>query len=106
MQFLIRNEIFCNTGKHEVISIFTFTLLTSILHSFFRGHTAPIWAMDISDSGSMLVTGSMDTTARIWLPESTEYVRILVGHYFDVDVSILQCNGIFNVEKPPKCVSC
>lgn len=34
----------------------------------------------------MIVTGSMDTSARIWIPEKTEYVRLLAGHYFDVDV--------------------
>jgi len=42
--------------------------------------------MDITDSGHMIVTGSMDATARIWLPEQSEYVRLLAGHYFDVDV--------------------
>jgi len=41
--------------------------------------------MDISGSGQIIVTGSMDFTARLWLPERTECVRLLVGHFADID---------------------
>lgn len=44
--------------------------------------------MDMSGTGQLIATASSDTTARIWVPERVDCVRILAGHHFDVDVSI------------------
>jgi len=50
----------------------------------YKGHTWPIWTLSTSPWGNYVATGSMDRSLRIWVPERTQYVRILAGHYMDV----------------------
>jgi eukaryotic-like serine/threonine-protein kinase len=44
-----------------------------------RGHTAPVHAASFSPDGSRIVTGSDDTTARIWDAQSGSLVHELMG---------------------------
>lgn len=52
----------------------------------FKGHSYPIWSMDIDRLGINIVTGSMDQTAKLWDLEHTFPLRIYAGHEKDVDV--------------------
>ena len=63
--------------------------MTSAYFFLSRGHSFPVGALDVSESGILLSTGSIDTTARIWVPERTNFVRLLAGHYASVSVSCL-----------------
>jgi transcription initiation factor TFIID subunit 5 len=55
---------------------------------FNRGHEFPIWCIDESSNGCYAVTGSKDTTARLWSYERKFPVKIYPGHSQDVDVRI------------------
>ena len=62
------------------------------LHSFtnvvaYKGHSFPVWALDISPQCLYFATGSQDRTARLWNLEYTFPLRIFAGHLQDVDVS-------------------
>lgn len=52
-----------------------------------RGHEFPVWCIDESSNGCYAVTGSKDTTARLWSYERKFPVKIYPGHSQDVDVS-------------------
>ena len=44
------------------------------------GHTATVLAVIFSPDSSLVVSGSSDTTIRIWRLETSEMLRALVGH--------------------------
>jgi len=52
----------------------------------YRGHTYPVWCLDIDRLGVNVVTGSMDRTAKLWQMERAYPLRIYSGHESDVDV--------------------
>ena len=52
-----------------------------------RGHTYPVWALDISQQGQYFASGSQDRTAKLWMFDRTYPLRILAGHTADVDVN-------------------
>lgn len=51
-----------------------------------RGHEFPVWCIDESSNGCYAVTGSKDTTARLWSYERKFPVKVYPGHSQDVDV--------------------
>ncbi|KAG0409761.1 hypothetical protein HPB47_013116 [Ixodes persulcatus] len=53
--------------------------------AIYRGHSYPVWALDVGPLGIYFATASKDNTARIWTPERTFPLRILAGHNMDVD---------------------
>ena len=66
------------------------------LHSYtnvvsYKGHSFPVWALDISPQCLYFATGSQDRTARLWNLEYTFPLRIFAGHLQDVDVSTNPC---------------
>lgn len=56
--------------------------------SFRRGHNSPIWALDVSALNMYVATGSRDKTARLWTLDKTYPLRLYVGHYSCVNVSV------------------
>ena len=54
--------------------------------SVYKGHTYPVWSLDIDRIGINVVTGSMDKTAKLWQLEYTYPLRMYAGHELDVDV--------------------
>ena len=52
----------------------------------YKGHTYPVWCLDIDRLGVNAVTGSMDRTAKLWQIERVFPLRIYAGHEADVDV--------------------
>eukprot|EP00095_Tigriopus_kingsejongensis_P006691 maker-scaffold25_size650667-snap-gene-1.16 protein:Tk06691 transcript:maker-scaffold25_size650667-snap-gene-1.16-mRNA-1 annotation:"taf5-like rna polymerase ii p300 cbp-associated factor-associated factor 65 kda subunit 5l-like" len=61
-------------------------LKTQQNRAVFRGHSYPIWSLDIDRLGINIATGSMDCTAKLWDIEHTFPLRIYAGHERDVDV--------------------
>lgn len=55
----------------------------------------PLTAIDIPESGHMIATASLDKTARLWLPERPDDVRLFVGHHFHLTVISVHINGYF-----------
>jgi len=75
----------------NVVFVFSPVRLWS-LHSYtnvvaYKGHSFPVWALDISPQCLYFATGSQDRTARLWNLEYTFPLRIFTGHLQDVDVS-------------------
>lgn len=52
----------------------------------YRGHTYPVWDVNISQNGQFFASASQDRTAKIWMFDRTYPLRILAGHTADVDV--------------------
>ena len=52
----------------------------------YRGHSYPVWCVDVDRIGFSVVTGSMDRTAKLWQLEYTYPLRAYAGHERDVDV--------------------
>ena len=48
-------------------------------YNHLSGHTAPVFAVDISSDGGLIVTGSEDRTVKLWQPDGT-LLNTLVGH--------------------------
>ena len=48
--------------------------------SVLKGHTAPVFCVAYSPDGGTLVSGSGDTTVRLWDVESSRELRVLRGH--------------------------
>lgn len=53
----------------------------------YKGHLSPVWDCEFSPHGYYFVTGGHDKTARLWVTDHYQPVRVFVGHYTDVDVS-------------------
>ncbi|KAH6935987.1 hypothetical protein HPB50_012076 [Hyalomma asiaticum] len=53
--------------------------------AIYRGHSYPIWDIDVGPFGLYFATASKDSTAKIWTLERTYPLRILAGHNMDVD---------------------
>lgn len=57
------------------------SLRTGELHAVYRGHEGPVWSVEFDQTGKYLVTGSSDTTARVWALDSPDTAKhILRGH--------------------------
>lgn len=72
------------TGEFQKLNYSKPFVNFSKIHS---GHEYPIWCIDESSNGCYAVTGSRDTTARLWSYERKFPVRVYAGHSLDVDVS-------------------
>jgi WD40 repeat protein/serine/threonine protein kinase len=58
-----------------------------------RGHLAPVIAVGFSSDGRRAVTGSFDTTARVWDTEQGTQLRILRGHSREVRAACFAPDG-------------
>ncbi|CAG1772673.1 partial eukaryotic-like serine/threonine-protein kinase, partial [uncultured bacterium] len=58
-----------------------------------RGHLAPVIAVAFSSDGRRAVTGSFDTTARVWDTEQGTQLMILRGHYREVRAACFAPDG-------------
>ena len=61
------------------------------MHSYtnvvsYKGHSYPVWGLDISPQCLYFASCSQDRTVRLWNLEYTYPMRILAGHLQDVDV--------------------
>lgn len=55
----------------------------------YKGHQYPVWDVRFSPHGHYFATCSHDKTARLWSTDSHQPLRIFLGHFSDVDVSLL-----------------
>lgn len=53
--------------------------------TIFRGHSYPIWSLDVGSQGLLFATASMDMTARLWRLDKLTPLRIFCGHDDDVE---------------------
>lgn len=51
-----------------------------VARAILRGHKGPIWSVAFSPDGSLLATGSDDTSLRLWDPASGRETEVLSGH--------------------------
>ncbi len=51
-----------------------------VARAILRGHTRPIWSVAYSPDGSLLATGSDDTTLRLWDPANGRQIKELSGN--------------------------
>jgi len=49
-----------------------------------EGHTAPVWSVDYSPDGRLLISGSVDNTLRLWQVANHSLLRTMPGHPFPV----------------------
>jgi len=54
--------------------------------AIYKGHSYPVWCLDVDRLGVNIATGSMDGTAKLWQLERTFPLRVYSGHESDVDV--------------------
>jgi WD40 repeat protein/serine/threonine protein kinase len=58
----------------------------------FAGHTGPIVAVDVAENGSLLLSASVDATARVWTPEG-KLVATLKGHPAPLSAAVMVPDG-------------
>ncbi|GFO46183.1 taf5-like RNA polymerase ii p300/cbp-associated factor-associated factor 65 kda subunit 5l [Plakobranchus ocellatus] len=51
----------------------------------YKGHTSPVWDVNISCADSLFASCSHDTTAKLWTFDRTYPLRSYIGHSMDVD---------------------
>eukprot|EP01006_Ploeotia_vitrea_P022315 TRINITY_DN54716_c0_g1_i1.p1 TRINITY_DN54716_c0_g1~~TRINITY_DN54716_c0_g1_i1.p1 ORF type:complete len:363 (-),score=30.42 TRINITY_DN54716_c0_g1_i1:950-1951(-) len=56
-------------------------------------HTAPVWDIRFAQYTQFMLTGSMDRTARVWDPIHPIPLRVLAGHFADVEAVTWHPNG-------------
>lgn len=54
------------------------------MHHTFRGHSTEIVCLSFNPQGTVVATGSMDNTARLWDVETGECLHTLLGHTAEV----------------------
>jgi WD40 repeat protein len=57
------------------------------------GHVNTVWPISFSPDGNYVVTGSMDTTAKIWDLRANKLLRTLKGHTAGVNATIFSKDG-------------
>ncbi|XP_046387319.1 TAF5-like RNA polymerase II p300/CBP-associated factor-associated factor 65 kDa subunit 5L [Ischnura elegans] len=63
--------------------------------AIYRGHSYPVWCMDVCAWGLYMASGSHDRTARLWSPDRVYSLRTYAGHGLDVDCIRFHPNGIY-----------
>lgn len=63
------------------------------LEQTLTGHKGWVWDVAISPDGRWAVSGSTDTTVRVWDLESTECISTLQGHFGDVNCVAISPEG-------------
>ena len=58
-----------------------------------KGHTDAVYALAFAPDGSFLVTGSFDTTVRLWDPKTGQQQKVLSGHTTGVAALALSADG-------------
>jgi len=53
----------------------------------YKGHNYPVFDVQFSNHGFYFVSGGHDRLARLWSTDHHQPIRILAGHYSDVNVS-------------------
>lgn len=63
----------------------------------YKGHTLPVWDIDIAAPpfSHWFVSASADRTARLWSTDSVQPLRIFAGHYGDVDCVRFHPNAMY-----------
>lgn len=61
----------------------------------YRGHTYPVWSVDVCANDRLVASGSQDRTCKLWTLERTHPVRVLAGHLADVDCCVFHPNGVY-----------
>ncbi|CAG5136516.1 unnamed protein product [Candidula unifasciata] len=51
----------------------------------YKGHSSPVWDLNVSSTYSWFASCSHDTTAKLWTFERTYPLRSYIGHTMDVD---------------------
>jgi dynein assembly factor with WDR repeat domains 1 len=54
------------------------------LYHTYRGHATEIVCLSFNPHGTMIATGSMDNTARLWDVEAGECLHTLLGHTAEI----------------------
>ena len=54
----------------------------------------PVWDVKFSPFGYYFASASHDKTARLWITDHHQPIRVFFGHFSDVDVSIFQTNDL------------
>lgn len=67
------------------------------MHHTFRGHSTEIVCLSFNPQGTVVATGSMDNTARLWDVETGECLHTLLGHTAEVRASSTRIHNEFLV---------
>lgn len=58
-----------------------------------RGHVFPVWDVAAAPLGQYFASASGDRTARVWITERAQSLRMLAGHHSDVSTVLWHPNG-------------
>ena len=58
-----------------------------------RGHVFPVWDVAAAPEGQYFASASADRTARVWVTERAQALRLLAGHHSDVSTVLWHPNG-------------
>lgn len=83
IQFIKNDDLMLSCSEDTTIRLWC--LKTKCNVNVFRGHSYPIWSLDIGSQGQHFATGSMDTTARLWRLDRMTPLRMFCGHDEDVE---------------------
>lgn len=83
IQFIKNNDLMLSCSEDTTIRLWCLKTMCNV--TIFRGHSYPIWYLDVGSQGSLFATASMDTTARLWRLDRITPLRIFCGHDDDVE---------------------
>ena len=78
------NNLLLSVSRDKTMRLWN--LNESVNVSIYKGHTYPVWSVDVDKLGFNVITGSMDKTAKLWNLEYTHPIRMYAGHEADVDI--------------------
>ncbi|XP_075218508.1 TAF5-like RNA polymerase II p300/CBP-associated factor-associated factor 65 kDa subunit 5L isoform X2 [Lycorma delicatula] len=61
----------------------------------YKGHTYPVWCVDVGLLGLHIATGSQDRTVRVWNLDRTYPLRIMSAHTQDINCVKFHPNGCY-----------
>ncbi|CAL8083498.1 unnamed protein product [Orchesella dallaii] len=95
LHFHPKTKLLFSVGEDSLMRAWDLNTESPHCRAVYRGHTGPVWKLDIAKSGSIVATAGLDTTARIFVPERNEFVRMMVGHYFSVNCVKIHPNDTY-----------
>lgn len=84
IKFVNNDDLMLSCSEDATIRLWC--LKTACNLTIYRGHSYPIWSLDIGSQGLLFATCSMDNTARLWRLDRMTPLRIFCGHDADVEV--------------------
>lgn len=80
-------DLLLSCSEDSTIRLWSLLTWTNVV--IYKGHCFPVWDVKFCPHGYYFASCSHDRTARLWATDNHNPLRVFVGHFSDVDVSLL-----------------